>query len=247
MRPFPRRRPGTDRNALPATGFGARVLIAGGGSAGHVQPALAVADALRQLDDTVAITCLGTERGLEVQLVPERGYELQLIPEVKFTRQLNPKTLALPVRLLGTVRAARRVVESHRTDVVVGFGGYVALPAYLAGRRRAAVVVHEANARAGIANRIGARFADVVAAAVPGTKLKKARVVGNPVRRSLSTLDRHALRAQARAYFGLDPAAPTIAVVGGSLGAVKFNEVFAAAADRTGRGRGRRPAHPRPR
>ena len=220
------------RKSLPPTGFGARVLIAGGGSAGHVQPALAVADALREVDPSTQIVCLGTERGLEVRLVPDRGYRLELIPEVKFTRKLNLKALALPARLAGTVRAARKIVKDEQIDVVVGFGGYVALPAYLAGRGRAAVVVHEANARAGIANRIGARFADVVAAAVPGTKLKKARVIGNPVRRSLSALDRHALRDEARRHFGLDPHAPTIAVIGGSLGAVKFNEVFAAAAPR---------------
>ncbi len=218
---------------------GPRVLIAGGGSAGHVQPALAVADALVATDPDVVITCLGTASGLETTLVPERGYHLELIPEVKFRRKLDPELLAIPGRLVSTVRAASRVIRDRDIDVVIGFGGYVSLPAYLAARlpfrRRVPVVVHEANARAGIANKIGARFAAVVATAVPGTGLPGGRVVGNPVRRSLAELDLAALRAEAREYFGLDPDAPTLLVVGGSLGAVKLNDAFAAVATELGR------------
>ncbi|GGM11590.1 UDP-N-acetylglucosamine--N-acetylmuramyl-(pentapeptide) pyrophosphoryl-undecaprenol N-acetylglucosamine transferase [Nakamurella endophytica] len=212
----------------------ARVLVAGGGTAGHVQPALAVAQALTTLAPGTSITFLGTARGLETSLVPAHGYDLELIPEVKFTRRIDAGTLALPARLRGTVRAARRVVRDRGIEVVIGFGGYVALPAYLAARGRLPVVVHEANARAGIANRIGARFADVVAAAVPGSGLRGARVVGNPVRRELTDLDRHALRAEARRFFDLDPDLPTLVVVGGSLGAVRFNEVFASVARELG-------------
>lgn len=217
---------------------GTRVLIAGGGSAGHVEPALAVADALVALDETVHITCLGTSGGLETILVPERGYELALIPEVKFRRRINLELLRIPGRLISTVRAASKVIRDQHIDVVIGFGGYVALPAYLAARwslrHRIPVVVHEANARAGIANQIGARFAAVVAAAVPGSGLKSARVVGNPVRRSLSGLDLPALRTQAREYFGLDPEAPTLLVIGGSLGAVKLNDALTASATELG-------------
>ncbi len=218
---------------------GTRVLIAGGGSAGHVQPALAVADALVALDKTVHITCLGTSGGLETTLVPERGYHLALIPEVKFRRRINLELLRIPGRLVSTVRAASRVIREKNIDVVIGFGGYVSLPAYLAARvslrHRIPVVVHEANARAGIANKVGARFAAVVAAAVPGTGLKGARVVGNPVRRSLSGLDLSSLRTEAREYFGLDPEAPTLLVIGGSLGAVRLNDVLSAAAAELGR------------
>jgi UDP-N-acetylglucosamine--N-acetylmuramyl-(pentapeptide) pyrophosphoryl-undecaprenol N-acetylglucosamine transferase len=130
------------------------------------------------------------------------------------------------------------VLRTRNIDVVVGFGGYVCLPAYLAARmsrRRIPIVVHEANARAGIANKVGARLGAVVVAAVPGSGLKGARVVGNPVRRSLSGLDLSALREEARAYFGLDDRAPTILVIGGSLGAVKLNEAFAKVAGELGR------------
>ncbi len=215
------------------------VLIAGGGSAGHVQPALAVADALVAADPTVVITCLGTAGGLETILVPERGYRLELIPEVKFRRKLDLEVLRIPGRLIATVRATRKVLRDRKIDVVIGFGGYVSLPAYLAARfsfrHRVPVVVHEANARAGIANKVGARFATVVAAAVPGSGLKDARVVGNPVRRSLSGLDLPGLRAEARAYFDLDPDAPTLLVIGGSLGAVKLNDAFSGVATELGR------------
>ena len=218
---------------------GTSVLVAGGGSAGHVQPALAVADALVAADPTVQITCLGTAGGLETILVPERGYQLELIPEVKFRRKLNLDLLRIPGRLVGTVRASRKVLRDKRIDVVIGFGGYVALPAYLAARfsvrHRVPVVVHEANARAGIANKIGARFATVVAAAVPGSGLRTARVVGNPVRRALSGLDLAGMRGAAREYFGLTPDAPTLLVIGGSLGAIKLNEAFSGVAKELGR------------
>ena len=210
---------------------GARILIAGGGSAGHVQPALAVAHALVEVDPTVSIIFLGTQRGLETRLVPEAGFELVTVDEVKFTRKLRPEMLRLPGRLRRVVRATRQIIVERDIDAVVGFGGYVALPAYLAARGRAAVVVHEANARAGIANRIGARFADAVLTAVPDTGLRRARVIGNPVRRELSELDRPGLRRAAREYFGLDPDRPTLVVLGGSLGAVVFNKTFPRSAD----------------
>lgn len=217
---------------------GLTVLVAGGGSAGHVQPALAVADAVVAADPTVQVICLGTAGGLETTLVPERGYRLELIPEVKFRRRIEVDVLRIPWRLLGTVRAAAKVIRSADVDVVIGFGGYVSLPAYLAAklsRRRVRVLVHEANARAGIANKIGARLADAVLTAVPGTGLPHERVVGNPVRKALTDLDLPALRAEARRYFGLDPDAPTLLVVGGSLGAVKLNEAFSGVAAELGR------------
>jgi UDP-N-acetylglucosamine--N-acetylmuramyl-(pentapeptide) pyrophosphoryl-undecaprenol N-acetylglucosamine transferase len=130
------------------------------------------------------------------------------------------------------VRAAvgrvREVLAKVDADVVVGFGGYVALPAYLGARGRVPIVVHEANAKAGLANRVGARFAARVAAAVPGT-LPGAEVLGIPLRRSVTELDRPALRAQARAKFGLPADGPVLLVFGGSQGARTLNTALAAA------------------
>ncbi|WP_308289873.1 glycosyltransferase, partial [Mycolicibacterium mageritense] len=141
---------------------GISVVLAGGGTAGHVEPAMAVADALRALDPQVRITALGTQRGLETRLVPARGYDLQLITPVPLPRKLSGDLLKLPLRVRRAIRQTRSVLTEVDADVVVGFGGYVALPAYLAARRgvmrrgRAVpVVVHEANASAGLANRVG--------------------------------------------------------------------------------------------
>ncbi|GAA2014324.1 undecaprenyldiphospho-muramoylpentapeptide beta-N-acetylglucosaminyltransferase [Nakamurella flavida] len=206
------------------------VLLAGGGTAGHIEPALAVADALRAHDPSIRVAALGTARGLETTLVPARGYELDLIPAVPLPRRPSADLLTLPWRLRGAVRATREVLRVRDVDVVVGFGGYVALPAYLAARGRVPIVVHEANARAGLANKIGARFAAAVGAAVPGSGLPGAQVVGNPVRATLSGLDRAALRAEARAAFGLDPDAPTLLVFGGSQGAARINSAVSGAA-----------------
>uniref|UniRef100_UPI0034DF277B UDP-N-acetylglucosamine--N-acetylmuramyl- (pentapeptide) pyrophosphoryl-undecaprenol N-acetylglucosamine transferase n=1 Tax=Modestobacter roseus TaxID=1181884 RepID=UPI0034DF277B len=117
-------------------------------------------------------------------------------------------------------------------DVVVGFGGYVALPAYLAARRAGIpVVVHEQNALPGLANRIGARLAARVAVTVPGTPLRGGEHVGMPLRTSISGLDRAARRAEARAAFGLDADRPTLLVFGGSQGAASLNRAAVSAAD----------------
>ncbi len=120
-------------------------------------------------------------------------------------------------------------------DVVVGFGGYVSLSAYLGARGRVPIVVHEANASAGLSNKVGARFAERVLAAVPDSGLPNAQTIGIPLRENITSLDRAALRAQARAYFGLHPQAPTILVFGGSQGAQTLNTAFSGAADALGR------------
>ncbi|MBY6362367.1 undecaprenyldiphospho-muramoylpentapeptide beta-N-acetylglucosaminyltransferase [Rhodococcoides corynebacterioides] len=211
------------------------VVVAGGGTAGHVEPALAVADALRELDPAVRVTALGTERGLETTLVPDRGYPLELIPPVPLPRRLSRPLLALPANVVRSVRATRAVLTRVEADVVVGFGGYVALPAYLAARGRVPVIVHEANASAGVANKVGARVADRVLAAVANSGVhargrSDAEVIGIPVRPTITDLDRAAVRAEARAHFGLPADGPVLLVFGGSQGARSLNEAVSGAA-----------------
>ncbi|WP_372433221.1 undecaprenyldiphospho-muramoylpentapeptide beta-N-acetylglucosaminyltransferase [Antrihabitans stalagmiti] len=218
------------------------VIVAGGGTAGHIEPALAVADALHRLDPSIRVTALGTSRGLETTLVPERGYPLELIPPVPLPRKPTPDLAKLPARVRASVKATREIIDRLDADVIVGFGGYVALPAYLAagkgvGRRRRAVpiVVHEANAKAGIANKIGARRAARVLAAVPDSGIhargrSEAELVGIPVRSSITGLDREAFRAGARAHFGLPAEGPVLLVFGGSQGARSLNEGVSGAA-----------------
>ncbi len=222
--------------ASPPPAGALSVVLAGGGTAGHVEPAMAVADALAALDPQVRITALGTARGLETRLVPERGYHLELITPVPLPRKPGGDLARLPPRVWRAVREARAVLDRVDADVVVGFGGYVALPAYLAARgvpllrRRVPVLIHEANARAGLANRVGARTAERVLAAVPDCGLARAEVVGVPVRAAITTLDRAALRAEARARFGFAGDARVLLVFGGSLGAVSLNRAVSAAA-----------------
>jgi len=209
------------------------VVLAGGGTAGHIEPAMAVADALTELEPGARIVALGTARGLETRLVPERGYELELVTPVPLPRKLNADLLRLPWRVRRAIRETRAVLERVDADVVVGFGGYVALPAYLAARRAGVpVVVHEANARAGLANRVGARVARRVLAAVPDSGLRGAEVVGIPVRASITGLDRAGLRREARAHFGFAEDARVLLVFGGSQGAVSINRAVSGAAAR---------------
>ncbi|HEX6337453.1 MAG TPA: undecaprenyldiphospho-muramoylpentapeptide beta-N-acetylglucosaminyltransferase [Jiangellaceae bacterium] len=207
------------------------VVLAGGGTAGHIEPALATADALRRWDAKVGITLLGTQRGLESRLVPERGYELALIPPVPLPRRPTLELARLPLRVRQAVKQAGIVLRERKADVLVGFGGYVALPAYLAAKRAGVpIVVHEANARPGLANRVGARLTSHVAVATPATPLRGAEYVGMPLRRAIATLDRAALRDKARTFFGLEPDRPTVLVFGGSQGAQRINDALSGAA-----------------
>jgi UDP-N-acetylglucosamine--N-acetylmuramyl-(pentapeptide) pyrophosphoryl-undecaprenol N-acetylglucosamine transferase len=207
------------------------VVLAGGGTAGHVEPAMAVADALKALEPDVRITALGTHRGLETRLVPERGYDLELITPVPLPRKPSADLLRLPMRVRRAVRETRGVLDDVEADVVIGFGGYVAVPAYLAARRRRVpVVVHEANASAGWANKLGARSARRVLSAVADPGLPRAEVVGVPVRAAITSLDRMAERAKARAHFGFADDARVLLVFGGSQGAQSINRAVAPAA-----------------
>lgn len=200
-----------------------RVVLAGGGTGGHIEPALNLADELRRRDPRCEIVAVGTPKGLETRLVPARGYDLELIPPVPLPRRPNRDLLSVPARLRRSVRAAQAIVTGHDADVVVGFGGYVSLPAYL-GARRAGVpfVIHEANARPGLANRVAARLTPWVAENYAGS-LPHARRVGCPLRATIADLDRPARRREARARFGLAPDAPVLLVFGGSQGAQSIN------------------------
>lgn len=207
------------------------VVLAGGGSAGHVNPLLATADALRRHDPDTAVVVLGTAEGLEARLVPERGYPLELVPKAPFPRRPDAGAVRFPGAFRSAVGAAARTLREHDADVLVGFGGYVATPAYLAARRHGIpIVIHEQNARPGLANRLGARFTPYVATTFASTALPHATQVGMPLRREVSDLDRAAARAGALEHFGLDPDRPTLLVFGGSLGALRLNTAFAAAA-----------------
>ncbi len=205
------------------------VVLAGGGTTGHVGPLLSLADCLRRRDPATKITALGTAEGLEARLVPAAGYDLELMPRVPMPRRPSADLLRLPGRLRAAINAAAAVLKD--ADVLVGFGGYVSSPAYIAARWLGVpFVVHEANARPGLANRLGARFTPHVAVTFPGTPLPGGQVIGLPLRRQITTLDRAAERESARVELGLKPNLTTLFVTGGSLGAQQLNDTFGKAA-----------------
>jgi UDP-N-acetylglucosamine--N-acetylmuramyl-(pentapeptide) pyrophosphoryl-undecaprenol N-acetylglucosamine transferase len=207
------------------------VVIAGGGSGGHIEPAMALADELRRADPDIRIVCLGTQRGLETRVIPARGYQLELIPPVPLPRKISTELLSVPGRMLAAIRAAGSVLDRTQADVVIGFGGYVSTPAYLAARRhRVAIVVHEANPKPGLANRIGSRLTRHVFIGQQGTRLPHATLVGIPIRREIASLDRLAMTEKARAHFGLRPDLPVLLVTGGSQGAASVNRAVLGAA-----------------
>ena len=205
------------------------VLLAAGGTGGHIEPALNVGDALRRLDPSVVITVLGSDRGLETTLVPARGYELVTVPSVPLPRRPGGDLVKLGPRLGSAVRRATAVLRERQVDVVIGFGGYAAVPAYLAARRtRTPLIIHEANARPGVANRLGARFTPHVYSSFPAA-MPGSTPMALPLRHAISTLDRSALRGQARDHFGLSADRPVLLVFGGSQGAMRLNSVVAGA------------------
>jgi UDP-N-acetylglucosamine--N-acetylmuramyl-(pentapeptide) pyrophosphoryl-undecaprenol N-acetylglucosamine transferase len=206
-------------------------VLAGGGTGGHIEPALAFADCVRRHDPDVRVTCLGTPKGLEREIIPARGWDLELIPAYPLPRRPGLDLLRTPGRIAKAVRACTEVLERVDAEVVVGFGGYVAVPAYVASRRRRTpIVVHEVNDPAGVANRLGARLTKHLALGGEHVRLRGGRVVGVPLRQAITGLDRAARRTEARKHFGLDLDRPTLLVFGGSQGARSINLAVAASA-----------------
>lgn len=209
------------------------IVLAGGGTAGHISPLLAIAAAVREAAPEAAILAVGTSSGMETRLVPAAGVELATIDRVPFPRKPSLDLLRLPGRLAGAVKQAGAILDGAAADVLVGVGGYVCTPMYLAARRRRIpIVIHEANARPGLANRVGALFTHRVAVAFEGTPLRHARHVGMPMRTGISRLDRTAASAEARRSLGLEAGRPTLIVTGGSSGALSINRTIAASVQR---------------
>lgn len=203
------------------------VCVAGGGTAGHIEPAMAVAEELRERGHQVI--ALGTTKGLETTIVPQRGFDLKLIRPVPVPRKPSKDLVLLPFNLLRTVRDTKRILIDNRIDVVVGFGGYVSAPAYLAARLAGIpIVVHEANARAGVANKLGVALGGVGLNAVGDSGLK-GRVVGIPLRAELGkNCDWAAEKARAYELWNLDRSRPVVFVTGGSQGAQSLNKAIVA-------------------
>ncbi|WP_026927335.1 undecaprenyldiphospho-muramoylpentapeptide beta-N-acetylglucosaminyltransferase [Granulicoccus phenolivorans] len=201
------------------------VVLAGGGTAGHTSPLIATADRIAELVPDVTRTVIGTPKGLESRVIPAAGLTLELIPPVPMPRKPSPQLFAVPGKLWGAVSAASEILRRARADVLVGFGGYVSMPAYVAARRlKLPIVVHEQNAVPGLANKVAAKLTTEIFTSFESTPLPHATYIGLPVRKAIQQLDRAALRSEAAASFGLDPTRPTLLVSGGSQGARSINK-----------------------
>lgn len=202
-------------------------LFTGGGTAGHVNPLLTVATFIKNRGKGENVLVLGTKSGLEAKLVPEAGFELVTIEKVPFPRRLDFWSLIFPFKFLRAVAQIEDIISSRKIDAVVGFGGYVSAPAYLAAKRKKLpLIIHEANALPGIANRFGNRFASAAGVAFRSTDLANAEFVGMPLRKEIVDLSGSKDKKAARAFFGLKPDLVTLLVTGGSLGSKHINSVI---------------------
>lgn len=204
-----------------------RILFAGGGTAGHIEPAWAVSEVWRANHPSDEVAFLGTKSGLEVTLIPERDGTLYLIPKVVAPRKLNLDALLFPIKIINSAIKTISIVK--RFDVVVGFGGYVAASAYLAAAiLRKPIVIHDQNAKIGLANKFGAIFTKEIAVAYQNSGLSGARVVGNPLKREIvqaaNQSDWAAARASAKTKLGVN--GELILILGGSTGSVAINKVI---------------------
>jgi UDP-N-acetylglucosamine--N-acetylmuramyl-(pentapeptide) pyrophosphoryl-undecaprenol N-acetylglucosamine transferase len=204
-------------------------LLTGGGTAGHVNPLLTVADALRARATGDSIYALGTAAGLESTMVPAAGYPILLIEKLPFPRRIGFWALVFPFKFFMAVQKVKKYLKQHSIDVVVGFGGYVSAPAYVAARQmKVKLVIHEANALPGIANKIGNRFASAAGKAFRSADMANTDFVGMPLRKSIIELATKKDSSAAREHFGLKPDSLTLLVTGGSLGAKSINDTIEA-------------------
>ena len=210
---------------------GTYALVAGGGTAGHVLPGLAVANALvARGHDPATIHFVGSERGLEASLVPAAGFGLTVLPGRGIQRRLTLENVAAVWGLLKAVFMGIGLVRRRRPQVVLVLGGYASVACVIgAVLWRVPIVVAEQNARAGAANRLAGRFAKASAVPFPETDLPRKVVTGNPVRAEVLAIDRVGGRAAAREALGLPLDRTVVAVVTGSLGARKVNQAVRAA------------------
>jgi UDP-N-acetylglucosamine--N-acetylmuramyl-(pentapeptide) pyrophosphoryl-undecaprenol N-acetylglucosamine transferase len=215
-----------------------KILLAGGGTAGHVEPAIAVARAWRVTHPADEIIFIGTASGLESSLVPAAGYPLHYIPKVSIARKLSPTLLKVPFQLFAAVNRTRKLLTD--VDCAIGFGGYVSGPLYIAAAlTRTPLVIHEQNARPGWANRLGARFTSHIAISYPVSmkEFAKAELTGLPLRADvLDSLRqaqhnwksaRVAAKQEISIRYGLSSTQPLIFIFGGSQGSQVINAVIA--------------------
>ena len=212
----------------------AKVVLAGGGTAGHIEPALAVARQWKISHPNDELIFLGTSSGLENSIVPAANFKLHLIPRVRISRKPSISWIRIPVDLVSSIYSSKKIIKD--ADVLIGFGGYVSAPAYIAAQlSRVPIVIHEANARPGWANRLGSMFTQHLAVAHPVSvgKFSSALLAGLPLRSDVSQgfieaeSNWKSARESAKSSLGFDSSKPLVVVMGGSQGSVAINSVIA--------------------
>lgn len=211
---------------MSGVGNDIRIIISGGGTGGHLFPAIAIANGLRRLEPSAEILFVGANGKMEMQKVPEAGYEITGLPVAGLVRGVSVRNIHVAWRLFRSMLKAGKIVKRFRPDVVVGVGGYASGPVLKQAQRRGVpTVIQEQNSYAGVTNKLLAKKAEKICVAYEGMEKyfpkEKIILTGNPVRQAYDNLD--SLRAEAMEHFKLKPGLPVILVLGGSLGAGTVN------------------------
>ncbi|MDO5104275.1 undecaprenyldiphospho-muramoylpentapeptide beta-N-acetylglucosaminyltransferase [Capnocytophaga sp.] len=207
-----------------------KFIISGGGTGGHIYPAIAIADELKRRQPDAEILFVGAENRMEMQKVPQAGYPIEGLPIAGLQRKLTFDNLMFPLKLLKSLWKARKIIKKFRPDVVIGTGGYASAPTLKAAQWLGIpTVIQEQNSHAGITNKWVSQKAEKICVAYEGMEqfFPKEKIVktGNPVRADL--LHHSETKNQAQAFFSLNPHKKTLLVLGGSLGAKRINELIA--------------------
>lgn len=213
-----------------------RVIVSGGGTGGHIFPAVSIANAIKKAKPDTEFLFIGANGRMEMEKVPAEGYKIIGLPVRGFLRPLyNPKNIFVLLDLYKSIRKAKKIIKNFKPDIAIGVGGYASAAALKAAAAlKVPYVLQEQNGFGGVTNQKLAKGARKICVAYSGMERffpgDKIEMTGNPVRQSL--LECTATVAEARTSFGLDPERPTIFVTGGSLGARSINESIAAGIDK---------------
>lgn len=203
-----------------------RVIISGGGTGGHIFPAIAIANALKKRISNIQILFVGAEGKMEMQKVPAAGYHIIGLPVAGLQRKITLKNLIVPFKLMISMMKAKRIIKKFKPDVVIGVGGYASGPILrVATSKKIPTVIQEQNSYPGITNKILSKKVDKICVAYNGMEKyfpkEKVFITGNPVRQDIVTTE--GKRNRGLEFFNLNPEKKTILVVGGSLGARSIN------------------------
>ena len=214
-----------------------RIIISGGGTGGHVFPAISIANALRRIDAETEILFVGASGRMEMEKVPEAGYRIIGLPVEGLKREFTLKNINVLISFLKSLRIARQIIKEFRPDIAVGVGGYASGPVLRqAGRMGIPTIIQEQNSYAGVTNKLLAKKASAICVAYDGMEryfpAGKIIKTGNPVRENLDNLS--GLKPEALSYFNLKGERPVILVLGGSLGAGSINNSLSDAISKLG-------------